>query len=161
MSASYIIPSSPNLLIDRYGLQSAAPANIAMINHLQDTIAAVAPATIIGAHLNHPMGQPPSIGIIAKNQAVPCPAGCDCTIGRDITCFTISNFATGKYMIILSTPAAKGFDVLIAPLSDARQNIGVEVISPTQVIVSTYDIPTAAYVNNAFKNTYIQFQLWN
>jgi len=133
-------------------------ANLADVNQ---AVAQAVPYTIVGAHLNHPMGQPPTIGIIAKNQAVPCPAGCDCTIGRDITCFTISNFATGKYMIILSTPAAKGFDVLIAPLSDARQNIGVEVISPTQVIVSTYDIPTAAYVNNAFKNTYIQFQLWN
>jgi len=157
MSVNYIIPTSPNLFIERYGLQSAAPANIAMLNHLQDVIASVAPAVIIGAHLNHPMGQPPSFSIISD-----CACQTDCCCGeKDVICITISNFATGKYMITMSTPAAKGFDVLIAPLSDARQNIGVEVISPTQVIVSTYDIVGAAYIDNAFKNTYVQFMLWN
>jgi len=131
-------------------------ANLADVNQ---AVAQAVPYTIVGAVLNHPLGQVPSI--IIMNSDGPCPAASCYCVGHSANCFTIANFATGKYMITMSVTATKGFNVLIAPLADARQNVGVEVISPTQVIVSTYDIPTAAYVNNAFKNTYLQFQIWN
>lgn len=159
MPVIHIIPSSPNLLIDRYGLQSAAPANIAMINHLQDSIANASPYSLVGFVLNHPSGLTPTLSMIGSAECPP-GSGCYCS-SKEVLCFTISNFATGKYMITLSIAPANGFNVLIAPLVDARQNIGVEIINPTQVIVSIYDIPSGAYVDNAFKNTYIQFMLWN
>lgn len=164
MEPTYIVPSSPNLLIDRYGAQSAAPANIAMINHLQDQISNAAPYTVIGATLNHLVGQIPTITIIGATASRDCPD--DCGGQRNCTCFTISNFATGKYMITLSSAPSNGFNVLVAPLADARQNLGIEIVGPTQVVVSTYDIVGAAYIDNAFKNKYIQcmyvfFLLWN
>lgn len=159
MEPTYIVPSSPNLLIDRYGAQSAAPANIAMINHLQDTIANAAPYSLVGFVLNHPLGLTPTLSMVGSTE---CPPGsaCFCKSDNRHLCFTISNFATGKYMITLSYAPANGFNVLAASLADARQSIGVDIVSTTQVVVSTYDIPSALYVDTAFKNTYIQFLLW-
>lgn len=132
-------------------------ANLADVNY---AVAQAVPYTIVGAHLNQPLGQPSSITILTACCTNTNP--CDCTpTGNACSCFTISNFATGKYMITMSVPAANGFDVLIAPLADARQNISVEVVSPTQFIVTTYDIVGAAYINNAFKNTYLEVRLWH
>lgn len=161
MSVNYIEPKSPDLLIAQYGEGSAAPAKLAHINYLQDQLANAAPYTIIGAQLNHDLGVAATISMVSSNCDGCSPGCCPCDRGRNGTCFTISNFATGKYRITLSNAPAKGFNVLITPLADARQNLGIEITSPTEVIVSTYDIVGAAYIDNALKNTYIQFLLWN
>jgi hypothetical protein len=154
-------PNSVGPLIEKFGDPSATLARLAHINELQEELANAVPYYLIGARLNHPLGQPPTIAIVGRSQAAPCPVGCDCSIGRDITCFTLSNFAVGKYTITMSVPPANGFDILISPLKDARQNIGIEKVSSTEIIVSVYDIPSGSYVDNAFDNTYIQFMLWN
>jgi hypothetical protein len=132
-------------------------ANLADVNQ---AVASAAPYTFVGARLNHVIAQPPSISMTTAEAC--CNSDCTCAgTAGNCTCFTISNFAVGKYMITLSSPPANGFNVLIAPLSDARKNISVDIVSTTQVVVTTYDIVGAAYVDHVFKNTYIQFLLWN
>jgi len=147
----------PDFFIRKFGTGSATLARLAHINQVQEDLANAVPYTFVGAHVNHPLGLLPSISM--QNASADC--GCGISHAGKCNCITIALTSLGKYTITFSEPLSKGFDVLITPLADARQNIGVEVISPTQVIVSTYDIPSGAYVNNALKNTFIAFMLWN
>lgn len=130
-----------------------ALANLADVNTAIDQALAY---RILGFELNHPLGLAPSFTIVNGG---PCPPpGCDCS-GGTVLCFTFTNIAVGVYSLKMSEPAVNGFNVLVSPLADAKQNIGVEVISNTEVLISTYDTATGAYVNNAFKNTYLQLLL--
>lgn len=155
---NFLGPNSVGPLIEKFGDPSATLARLAHINQLQEEIANAAPYQLVGARISHPLGQPATFSIVSGGE---CPPGSGCLCKSDVTCFTIVNFATGKYRITLSKAPTNGFDTLIAPLKDGRQTIGIEVISSTIIVVSTYDIPSGAFVDNAIDNTYIQFMLWN
>ena len=159
MFINFIKAKVPDLFIKKFGTASATLARLTHVNQVQLDLANAAPYTVIGGVLEHPLGQVPTISIVSATASRDCPD--DCGGQKNCTCFTIANFATGKYRITLDKAPINGFNVLVSPLSDARLNISVEKTSPTQLIVTTYDTVGAAYVDNALKDTYIQFMLWN